>query len=241
MTRRAVFAILKLHFTKEGENKMLKDAYGWLDGLIGKLQAELGERVLFVGLQGSYRRGEATEESDIDVVTILDKVDLPTLDAYRRLVRSMPQGELACGFLCGREELLRWPRFDLLQMVLDTQPRLGSWEDLLPGFMAEDTAEAVRVGASGLYHAGVHCWLYEQDRAAALRGLAKSVFFLLRMEAYQKTGRYCINKKELEGCISEEERPLLALSRDPAGATADLAQVERLYAQLLPWSAGLMA
>lgn len=220
---------------------MLKDVYAWLDQFIAKLQGELGERVCFVGLQGSYRRGEATEDSDIDVVTVLDKVDLSTLNAYRALVRSMPQGELACGFLCGREELLNWPEFDLLQMVLDTQPRLGSWAALLPQFTAEDTNQAVRVGASGLYHGAVHGWLYEEDRAAALRGLAKSVFFLLRMEAYRKTGRYCINKKELEGYISEEERHLLELSRDPAAVTAEPAQVEALYAQLLQWSGGLMA
>lgn len=220
---------------------MLTDVYVWLDGLIEKLKQEFPERVLFVGLQGSYRRGEATEDSDIDVVTVLDRVDLAVLETYRKAVRSMPQGELACGFLCGREELLRWPRFDLLQMVLDTQPRLGSWEALLPDFTPEDTAQAVRVGASGLYHAGVHCYLYEEDRAVALRSLVKSVFFLLRLEAYQRTGHYCVNKRELEEHIREEDRALLAFSRDPAAATGSEARTEALYGQLLRWSAGLMA
>ena len=40
----------------------------WLDGFLKALHDTFGNRVWFVGLQGSHGRGEATETSDIDVV-----------------------------------------------------------------------------------------------------------------------------------------------------------------------------
>ena len=43
-----------------------------MDEFLQALDRAFGERVWFVGLQGSYGRGEATETSDIDVVVILD-------------------------------------------------------------------------------------------------------------------------------------------------------------------------
>lgn len=218
---------------------MLTDPYAWLDRLIARLRAALPGRVLFVGLQGSYRRGEANENSDIDVVTVLDHVDRTDLDRYQAAVRAMPQGELACGFLCGRNELLRWPRFDLLQLVLDTQPRFGSLEALLPPFSPADTDQAVKVGASALYHAAVHCYLYEADRAAALPALAKSVFFLLRLRVFRDTGRYCLTKAELSGLVSAEEAALLAFCRSPDVPAPDGA--DGLYGLLLRWSSALLA
>ena len=48
----------------------------WLNLAIEKLQKVFREKLLFVGLQGSYNRGEATPESDIDLVVILDKLSL---------------------------------------------------------------------------------------------------------------------------------------------------------------------
>ena len=44
----------------------------WMDQFVQTLSNAFGERVWFVGLQGSYGRGEATEASDIDTVVILD-------------------------------------------------------------------------------------------------------------------------------------------------------------------------
>jgi hypothetical protein len=64
-----------------------------------------------------------------------------------------PTAGVTCGFFCGREELLHWPRYDLLQLVLDTKPLYGGLENLLPAFSPADTAAAVHIGAANLYHA----------------------------------------------------------------------------------------
>ncbi len=52
----------------------------WMAGLREKLTERFGSRLLFLGLQGSYGRGEANEDSDIDVVTVLDRVELSDLE-----------------------------------------------------------------------------------------------------------------------------------------------------------------
>jgi predicted nucleotidyltransferase len=48
----------------------------WKDLFVRSLQERFGDRVWFVGLQGSYGRGEATEKSDIDMVVILDELSV---------------------------------------------------------------------------------------------------------------------------------------------------------------------
>ena len=47
------------------------DAKAYMDELILRLKKEFGEQLIYVGLQGSYLRGEMTEESDIDPMVVL--------------------------------------------------------------------------------------------------------------------------------------------------------------------------
>lgn len=67
----------------------MTDHRAWAKMLAEKALARFGARVWFMGLQGSVRRGAATESSDIDFVLILDRLDTADLSAYRELVRSM--------------------------------------------------------------------------------------------------------------------------------------------------------
>jgi len=53
----------------------------WMTDLTAKLKEAFSDRLLFVGLQGSYRRGEANENSDIDAVVILDVLSMDALKA----------------------------------------------------------------------------------------------------------------------------------------------------------------
>ena len=46
----------------------------WTNTFLNALNDQFGDRVWFVGLQGSFARGEATENSDIDMVVILDEI-----------------------------------------------------------------------------------------------------------------------------------------------------------------------
>ncbi|MBQ6715695.1 MAG: nucleotidyltransferase domain-containing protein, partial [Clostridia bacterium] len=39
--------------------------------LLSLLKKDFGERLLYVGLQGSYLRGEENEDSDIDIMVVI--------------------------------------------------------------------------------------------------------------------------------------------------------------------------
>ena len=110
-------------------------------------------RVAFVGIQGSWGRGEAGPDSDVDLVAVLDTLGPEELASCRDLLARMPFADRACGFFCDRAALAAWPAFDALQLRLDTRPLYGSLEPLLPPAGPEALCQAVRVGAANLYHA----------------------------------------------------------------------------------------
>lgn len=184
----------------------------WMDSLSKQLQTVFGSRLLFVGLQGSYGRGEATENSDIDVVTVLDRAERADLDAYRAVVRELPEGDKACGFLCGAAELSCWPKYDLLAVARDMRDIYGKLADLLPPFGRADLAQAVSVGASALYHAAVHTYLYapRETLPEFLAGAEKSVFFVLRDLYELRTGETVRTRRELRARLAGDERALLS-------------------------------
>ena len=82
------------------------DINAWLDEFLQKLNEVFKCRVWFVGLQGSYGRGEATETSDIDVVVILNEFTVADIQAYNQLLDTLPHRELICGFVSGKDEII---------------------------------------------------------------------------------------------------------------------------------------
>lgn len=61
----------------------------WMKCFTEKLRAAFGEKLEFIGLQGSYGRGEATESSDIDVVVIFSELAMSDLERYKDLIGEM--------------------------------------------------------------------------------------------------------------------------------------------------------
>ena len=82
----------------------------WCAEFLRKLEDAFGGGLVFVGLQGSRGRGEASEESDVDLVVVLKELAPRELGLYADAVASMPFAEKACGFICG-EEVLRAHHF----------------------------------------------------------------------------------------------------------------------------------
>ncbi len=210
----------------------------WMGELAEKLTGRFGDRLLFLGLQGSYGRGEAGEDSDIDVVTVLDRVELADLDEYRGAVRGMPEGEKACGFLCGAAELKSWPKYDLCQLARDVRAYRGELGPLLPPLGREDLAQAAAIGASGIYHAAVHTYLYapKDNWPGFLKEAHKGAFFTLRALYELRTGESVRAKRDLLPRLSGDEREILAYS-----LLHTQEEPEAAFARLLRWSAAAMA
>ena len=210
----------------------------WMGELAEKLTGRFGDRLLFLGLQGSYGRGEAGEDSDIYVVTVLDRVELADLDEYRGAVRGMPEGEKACGFLCGAAELKSWPKYDLCQLARDVRAYRGELGPLLPPLGREDLAQAAAIGASGIYHAAVHTYLYapKDNWPGFLKEAHKGAFFTLRALYELRTGESVRAKRDLLPRLSGDEREILAYS-----LLHTQEEPEAAFARLLRWSAAAMA
>lgn len=114
------------------------DITSWLKVFQERLISLFGNRIKFFGLQGSYGRGEQTADSDIDVVIILDEVNFKDLQNYQSMLDSFDEHDMICGFVSGERELINWEKSDLLQLVLDTKPIIGSLEHLQNLFSDDD-------------------------------------------------------------------------------------------------------
>ena len=177
----------------------------WMDKFVGALEERFGDRVWFVGLQGSYGRGEATETSDIDVVVILDELSVQDIQAYNEMLDTLPNRELICGFVSGKKELLNWEPSDLFQFYHDTTPIKGSLDELLVMIDEAAISRAIKIGACNIYHGCVHNMLHEKSEDI-LKDLYKAASFVVQAIYFQETGCYVKSQKDLLQKVSDEER-----------------------------------
>ncbi len=212
----------------------------WMRKYFNALKSLFGSRLLFVGLQGSYGRGEPTDSSDIDVVVILDHATPEDLKAYSAMLDTLPNREKVCGFISGRQELMNWERSDLFQFYHDTTPVLGSIDFLLPRISKEDICRAIRIGACNIYHMCGHNMVHEKD-TEILKALYKSATFTVQAIYYDQTETYIKQKTELIPVLQPQEREILqagiTLKKQPI---LEQAEFERLSELLFNWAAGLI-
>ena len=205
----------------------------WINKFVEVLVDSFKDRVCFVGLQGSYGRGEATETSDIDVVVILDELSATDIRAYNRMLDTLPNRELICGFLSGKNEIMNWEVSDLFQFCHDTKAIKGSLDDLLSLIDAACVNRAIKIGVCNIYHGCVHNMLYEKD-LDVLKGLYKSASFTIQAICFKQTGDYIRCQKDLLNVISIEEKAIVQSFLDiKNGGIVDF---EEMSETLFNWS-----
>ena len=180
----------------------------WMEDFLQALNETFANRVWFVGLQGSYSRGEARDTSDIDVVVILDQLSAADIQKYNAMLDTLPNRELICGFVSGKNELLDWEPSDLFQFYHDTTPIKGSLEEVVA--VVDETAvnRAIKIGACNIYHGCVHNMLHEKSEDI-LKGLYKSASFVVQAIAFKQTGKYVKHQSELRDVVSTDERVIV--------------------------------
>ena len=205
----------------------------WMDKFLPKLEETFGERVRFVGLQGSYGRGEATEKSDIDTVVILDELSASDIKVYNDMLDTLPERELICGFISGRNEILNWEPSDLFQFYYDTKPIKGTLDELLDKIDTNAVEKAIKSGVCNIYHGCVHNMLYEKDEEI-LKGLYKSASFAVQAICFKENGKYITRQKDLLEVVSENEKIIvetfLHLKKDGA------VDFDKMSETLFDWS-----
>ena len=93
-----------------------------------------GDELVYLGLQGSFRRGEAKESSDIDVMVILEEFTVEKMAEYREILKRVGNFNKSCGFICRRKEMKNWNRFEICQLLHETKDYYGTLSQLVPAY-----------------------------------------------------------------------------------------------------------
>jgi len=209
------------------------DIQNWIDTFLQALNGAFENRIWFGGLQGSYGRGEATESSDIDIVVIFDKLSVDDIKSYSAMLDTLPNRELICGFLSGKDEILNWEPSDLLQFCYDTTPIKGSLDEVLA--LVDETAvdRAIKIGVCNIYHGCIHNMLHEKSEDI-LRGLYKSASFVVQAIAFKRTRKYMKHQKDLLSIVSPDEQAIIeSFVNCKNGMTVDFEKASQV---LFAWS-----
>lgn len=208
-----------------------------IDEFMNKLDEAFGQRVWFAGLQGSYCRGEATDESDIDMVVILDRLCPSDIAKYNNMLDTLPYRDLTCGFLSGKDELFNWEPSDLFQLCYDTKPIKGTFDNILRLVDKRAVDRAIKIGVCNIYHGCVHNMLYDKSEEI-LCSLYKNSTFTIRAICFNETGKYFKTREELLENISDCDKVILnTYLRLKQGETVDFSVMSNL---LFAWAQNLL-
>ena len=209
------------------------DINNWLDEFLQKLNEVFKSRVWFVGLQGSYGRGEATETSDIDVVVILNEFTISDIQTYNDMLDTLPHRELICGFVSGKDEILNWEPADLFQFYNDTTPIKGSLDELLKKIDNVAVDRAIKIGSCNIYHGCVHNMLHTKNEDI-LKGLYKAASFVVQAIVFKQTGNYIKHQNQLlQAALLDEKIVIETFLKYKNGETVDFNYASEI---LFEWS-----
>ena len=209
----------------------------WLKEYQNTVKKAFGKRIIFIGLQGSYAREEATDNSDIDIVLILDIVSFDDLKVYKEITKGLPYRELLCGFVSGVAEITSWNKSELFQFYHDTVAVQGRLEDIISRVTIEDARLSVLVGACHIYHACSHNYLHTVNTEILL-SLFKSAFFILQAKYYCENGIYIRSRSGLINGITNDDKRILEVSMQPSNINENT--LGAYSEMLLVWSGELI-
>lgn len=104
----------------------MEDIKVWLKLFTDRMRTMFSDNICCLGIQGSYARGEADPDSDIDLVVVFHKLSFDVLQQYKKLLGEIGKGMKLCGFVCDRQILSEWNDGELLQLYFDTLPLYGN-------------------------------------------------------------------------------------------------------------------
>ena len=170
----------------------------YIDELIVLLKDIFGERLMYIGLQGSYLRNEETKSSDIDIMAVIDNLSVEDLKNYQKALVSVGNFDKSCGFICGKTDLEHWNPLEICHL-LNT---------------IEDERNYVKLSLNNLYHEICHRYIHADREYNVLKLpiTCKSVFFIMQHLHYISSGNFIATKRELLECVQGEDKVVLELS-----------------------------
>ena len=201
------------------------DLKSYLNRFLNVCRDVFGDRLIYVGLQGSQLRGEANAQSDIDLMVVIDRFTVQDMDVYRSILKRLGNADKSCGFLCGKDELKRWNRLEVFQLLHTTKDLYGTLSALLPEATRADEIEYVRLSLGNLYHELCHRYVHadRELNVQKFRGSCKYLLFLVQNLHYLESGTFVLKKRDLMEAVSAEDRAVLELTELPDGFDFDSA------------------
>ena len=208
----------------------------YIKNIIESLQEKFGSRLLYVGLQGSYLREEATEDSDADIMVIIDELSVRDLTTYKKIIAELETPEKSCGFLCGRAELEKWNPLEINSLLYGTKDYYGKLAEYVPQYNRNDIVNFTKVSIGNLYHEICHRYLHADffKNKNKLPHSYKKVFFILQSAYYLRTGVFYPTKKELLNNLSEKDKEVLEMAVQLKNN--DDYDFEKAFSVLFTWS-----
>ncbi len=209
----------------------------YTEKLLKHLKDRFGERLVYLGLQGSYLRNEAHENSDIDIMAVIDGITVEDLKRYRETLVDVGDYEKSCGFLCGREELAAWNPLEACHLVHTTKDLYGTLSECLPEYTVEDEKNFIKVSVGNLYHELCHRYLYasREKNVARLPAACKQVFYILQNLCFLETGVFHNSKAELLCHLEGQDKEVFVLPQQLQEATEFEFDFDAALSLLLTW------
>lgn len=186
----------------------------YINELIAALKEAFGERLVYIGLQGSYLRGEETKSSDIDIMAVIDNISVEDLKTYQKALISVGNFDKSCGFICGKADLEHWNPLEICHLLNTTKDYYGELKNLVPAYTIEDERNYVKFSLNNLYHEICHRYIHadKEYNISRLPITCKSVFFIMQHLYYLINGNFIPTKRELLECLQGEDKTVLELS-----------------------------
>ena len=213
----------------------------YIDELIILLKDVFDERLMYIGLQGSYLRNEETKNSDIDIMAVIDNLSVEDLKTYQKALVSVGNFDKSCGFICGKTDLEHWNPLEICHLLNTTKDYYGELKKLVPAYTIEDERNYVKLSLNNLYHEICHRYIHadREHNISRLPVTCKSVFYIVQHLHYLRTGNFVPTKRELLECVQDEDKAVLELGislRNDDGYDFD-----RAFSLLFRWCQSALA
>ena len=218
-----------------GGDRQVIDYENYIKQLTKMLQESIGDRLLYVGLQGSYLRGEANENSDIDIMVVIDGLKVADMDLYKEAISRLEEVEKSCGFIAGKEEMAHWNPLEICHLLHTTKDYYGKLEELVPAYTEQDIRNFVTMSVNNLFHEICHRYIHRswERNVEALPGSYKGVFFILQNLHFLEQGDFVQTKQELLAVLTGKNKQVLAKALEfGKGETYDF---DEAYELLFSW------
>ncbi len=186
----------------------------YISDLSSLLKEIFKKRLLYAGLQGSYLRNEAEENSDIDIMIIIDDMTVHDLNDYKNALVSIGHFEKSCGFICGKSEMANWNPLEICQLLHTTKDLYGKLIDFVPTYTVGDEKNFIKLSIGNLFHELCHRYIHSdrEKNIARLSLTYKSVFFIIQNMYYIYNGTFIITKRELIKHLKEKDKEVMEMA-----------------------------